>query len=76
MDETVESLCWNSDDPIRFNIDEDLVDEKCFNDDNKPLRLWDRSHAIKNVGKKVFDISESYLMGHIIWDIYPKKENQ
>ena len=59
---------WNSDDVIRFDIDESLVGEKCFNDENMPLRLWDRSHAIKNMGKKVFDISESYHMGHISYE--------
>ena len=54
----MKSLRWNTDDIIEFDIDEELVDQKVFNDENAPLRLWDRSHEIKNVNKKLHNMSE------------------
>ena len=44
---------WDEDDICRFNIDIDQVGELVFTEETQPMRLWDLSHEIKNLPKKI-----------------------
>ena len=57
---------WDSDDIERYDIDEDQVGQFVFDDDNRPFRLYDLSHELKNLPYKIHERGESYHMNHII----------
>ena len=60
----MQTLKWDSDDCVRFNIDESEIGNAVFDDSNIPWRLWDAAHEIKNLPKKIHDVSKS-LLSHL-----------
>ena len=67
IDDNIQNLKWDSDDCVRFNIDESQIGDLVFDDSNRPWRLWDTAHENKNLPKKIHEASKcySYDNGHI-----------
>ena len=63
-------LQWNEDDQERFGITEDQIGQFVFTDENRPFRLYDQSHELKNLPSKIHDRGESYYMNHILLTYY------
>ena len=72
MEDTIKKLKWDSDDCVRFNIDESEIGDLVFNEDTLPWRLWDAAHENKNLPRKIHDVSKcnSFLFMKMIRNLY------
>ena len=61
IDDNIQNLKWDSDDCVRFNIDESEIGNLVFDDSNRPWRLWDTAHENKNLPKKIHEASKLLL---------------
>ena len=67
MENTIQTLKWDSDDCVRFNIDESEIGDSVFNEDNLPWRLWDAAHENKNLPRKIHDVSKCNSFSFIVF---------
>ena len=67
MENTMQTLKWDSDDCVRLNIDESEIGDSVFNENNLPWRLWDASHENKNLPRKIHDVSKCNSISFIFF---------
>ena len=60
LETTITNLEWRHEDIDTFNIDQELVGTRVFNDETRPYRLYDLSHEIKNMTKKIKNFVDKY----------------
>ena len=53
--DTIKNLKWDEDDCIRYGIDASDIGTNVFNESNRPIRLWDCAHELKNMNAKILD---------------------
>ena len=53
--DTIINLKWDEDDCIRYGIDASDIGKNVFNESNRPIRLWDCAHELKNMNAKILD---------------------
>ena len=53
IEKTMKDMQWRHEDIDTFDIDEEIVGSKVFNEDTLPYRLYDASHESKNINGKI-----------------------
>ena len=53
IEKTLKDMKWRHEDIDTFDIEEETVGSKVFNDETMPYRLYDASHESKNINGKI-----------------------
>ena len=56
VDKIIKDCKWDGDDLVRCNRDDDEIGDSVYTDENYPIRLFDPSHEIKNLPRKIHKV--------------------